>query len=116
MEKLISVISTALPVILALAMGMMCRSKGFLTRDGVDTLKKVIVNLTLPFVLFNSFATAEYTKSALILPIIIFVVCCVMLAAGFLWVKAAKLQSKLCCMIHCASLPCFFSTIVNCPI
>ena len=95
MDKLISVISTALPVFLALAMGMMCRSKGFLTREGVDTLKKVIVNLTLPFVLFNSFATAEYTLSSLILPIVMFVVCCIMLAAGFVWVKAAKLQSKL---------------------
>ena len=95
MEKLISVISTALPVFLALFIGMMCRSKGFLTRDGVDTLKKVIINLTLPFVLFNSFATAEYTLSSLILPIIIFAVCCIMLAAGFFWVKAAKMQSKL---------------------
>ena len=95
MDKLISVVSTALPVFVALFIGMLCRSKGFLTRDGVDTLKKVIVNLTLPFVLFNSFATAEYTLSSLILPIIMFVVCCIMLAAGFLWVKTAKLQSKL---------------------
>ena len=95
MDKLISVVSTALPVFVALFIGMLCRSKGFLTRDGVDTLKKVIVNLTLPFVLFNSFATAEYTLSSLILPVIIFVVCCIMLAAGFLWVKTAKLQSKL---------------------
>ena len=95
MDKLISVISTALPVFLALAMGMMCRSKGFLTRDGVDTLKKVIVNLTLPFVLFNSFATAEYTLSALILPIIVFIICTIMLALGFVWVKASKSGSKL---------------------
>ena len=95
MEKLISVISTALPVFLALAMGMMCRSKGFLTRDGVDTLKKVIVNLTLPFVLFNSFATAEYSKAALILPIIIFIICTIMLALGYLWVKVSKSGSKL---------------------
>lgn len=95
MDKVISVISTALPVFLALAMGMLCRSKGFLTRDGVDTLKKVVVNLTLPFVLFNSFATAEYTLSSLILPILIFVVCCIMLALGFLWVKVSKLQSRL---------------------
>ena len=94
MEKLISVISTALPVFLALAMGMMCRSKGFLTREGVDTLKKVIVNLTLPFVLFNSFATAEYTMSALILPVIIFITCTIMLALGFLWVKVNKSGSK----------------------
>jgi predicted permease len=84
MDKLISVISTALPVFLALFIGMLCRSKNFLTRDGVDTLKKVVINLTLPFVLFNSFATAEYTLSSLILPIIIFLVCCIMLALGFL--------------------------------
>ena len=95
MDKLISVISTALPVFLALAMGMMCRSKGFLTRDGVDTLKKVVVNLTLPFVLFNSFATAEYTFSALILPVVIFAICTAMLALGFLWVKVSKSGSKL---------------------
>ena len=94
MDKLISVISTALPVFLALAMGMMCRSKGFLTRDGVDTLKKVIVNLTLPFVLFNSFATAEYTMSVLILPVIIFITCTIMLALGFAWVKVSKSGSK----------------------
>ena len=94
MEKLISVISTALPVFLALAMGMMCRSKGFLTRDGVDTLKKVIINLTLPFVLFNSFATAEYSLSALILPVIIFLICTAMLALGFVWVKVSKSGSK----------------------
>ena len=94
MDKLISVISTALPVFLALAMGMMCRSKGFLTRDGVDTLKKVIVNLTLPFVLFSSFATAEYSLSALILPVIIFIICTVMLVLGFVWVKVTGSGSK----------------------
>ena len=94
MDKLISVISTALPVFLALAMGMMCRSKGFLTRDGVDTLKKVIVNLTLPFVLFNSFATAEYSLSSLILPVIIFVICTIMLALGYGWVKVTGSGSK----------------------
>ncbi len=95
MDKVISVISTSLPVFLALAMGMLCRSKNFLTRDGVDTLKKVVLNLTLPFVLFNSFSTAEYTLSSLILPVIIFAVCCIMLGLGFLWVKAAKLKSRL---------------------
>jgi len=95
MDKLISVISTALPVFLALAIGMLCRSKGFLTRDGVDTLKKVVVNLTLPFALFGSFSTAKYTLSSLVVPIVIFVVCCIMLALGFVWVKASKLKSRL---------------------
>lgn len=95
MNKIISVIETSLPVFLAMAMGMLCRSKGFLTRDGVDTLKKVIVNLTLPFVLFNAFATAEYSLSSLILPAIIFVTSTVMLLLGFGIIKASGMKSRL---------------------
>lgn len=95
MQTFIAVIETALPVFIALFMGMLCRSKGFLTREGVDTLKKVAVNLTLPFVLFNSFATAEYTLSSIVLPVMMFIVCCVMLALGFLVVRVAKIQSRL---------------------
>lgn len=95
MDKVISVIETALPVFLALAMGMLCRSRNFLTRDGVDTLKKVVINLTLPFVLFDSFATAEYSLSSIVLPIIIFVTCCVMLALGFLIIRLSKMKSRL---------------------
>ncbi len=95
MKAFITVIETALPVFLALAMGMFCRSRQFVTREGVDTLKKVIINLTLPFVLFNAFATAEYSLSSLILPAIIFVVCTVMLLAGFLTIRVSKMNSRL---------------------
>ena len=95
METIISVIETVLPVFLALGMGMFCRSKQFITREGVDVLKKVIVNLTLPFVLFNAFATTEYSISALILPVTIFAVSTIMLLLGFGIIKASRMQSRL---------------------
>ncbi len=95
MDKVISVIATALPVFLALFMGMMCRSRGFLTRDGVDTLKKVIINLTLPFVLFNSFATAEYSLSSLVLPVVVYVLCTLLLLAGFAIIRISGMKSRL---------------------
>ena len=95
MDKLVAVLKTALPVFLALAMGMLCRKKRFITREGVDTLKKVIINLTLPFALFASFATAEYTLDSLIVPIIMFVICTVMLGLGFLVIRLCRMQSKL---------------------
>lgn len=95
MERVISVIQTALPVFLALAIGMLCRSRNFLTRDGVDALKKVVINITLPFVLFNAFATAEYTLAALILPVTVFLLCCVALALGKLIVKVFRINSRL---------------------
>jgi len=51
MDRVIAVFETALPVFLTLALGMLCRQKKFFSRDGIDALKKVVLNLTLPFVL-----------------------------------------------------------------
>ena len=95
MDKVISVIQTALPVFLALGMGMLCRSRNFLSREGVDALKKVVINLTLPFVLLNAFATAQYSSAALILPTLMFLVCCLTLGLGFLAVRIFRMQGRL---------------------
>lgn len=95
MDKVISVIQTALPVFLALGLGMLCRSKQFLTREGIDALKKVVLNITLPFVLLNAFATAEYSLAALLLPVLVFLLCCGALALGKLWVKCFRVGSRL---------------------
>ena len=92
---MITVIETALPVFLALAMGMWCRSKNFITRDGVDTLKKVVINLTLPFVIFDAFATADYSLSTMILPVLIFAVCGVSLILGHWIIRACGMKSRL---------------------
>ena len=95
MDKAISIIQTALPVFLAIALGMLCRSKNFLTRDGVDTLKKVVINITLPAVLLDAFATAEYTMAALILPAVMFGLCCVALVLGKLLIRLSGMKSRL---------------------
>lgn len=95
MDKVISVIQTALPVFLALGLGMLCRSRNFLSRDGVDALKKVVINLTLPFVLLSAFATAEYSAAALILPALMFFICCLALGLGFLAVRIFRINGRL---------------------
>ena len=95
MENLISVIQTALPVFLALALGMLCRKTNFISREGIDTLKKVVINITLPAVLVNAFATAEYSTSTLILPVIIFLLCCLALLLGFLIIRISGSKSRL---------------------
>lgn len=92
---LITVIETALPVFLALGLGAWCRGSGFLNREGVDILKKVVINLTLPFVLFSAFATVEYSLSSLILPAIIFTICCAMLLLGHGLIRLAGMKSRL---------------------
>lgn len=92
---MITVIETALPVFLALAMGAWCRSKNFITRDGVDTLKKVVINLTLPFVIFDAFATADYSLSTIILPVLIFLICGISLILGHVIIRVSGMKSRL---------------------
>ena len=86
MDKIVAALETVLPVFLALFLGAWCRSRRFLNREGVDAMKKVVLNLTLPFVLLNAFATAEYSASALILPAVVFLLCCLALLLGHLLV------------------------------
>ena len=95
MEIFISVLKTALPVFVMLFMGMGCRMSGFLPREGVDSLKKVVINLTLPFALFSAFASAEYTLSAVVAPVVMYIACGVMLVLGYLAAKLQKKASKL---------------------
>ncbi len=91
---LVHVIETALPVLAALLLGMLCREKKFLSREGIDALKKVAINLTLPFVLVNAFATADYSGSALVQPLLVFLLCCAGLLIGWVLAKILRLPGK----------------------
>ena len=95
METIIRVLETALPVFITLFIGMLCRSKNILTREGVNQLKSVAVNICLPMVLVASFATAEYTRSSITVPLVIFAICCIALAVGAFAAKLFKVQGKL---------------------
>ena len=95
MGILIAAIQTALPVFAALTLGMFCRSHSFLSREAIDGMKKVVLNVCLPFVLLEAFATATYDLSALLPPLSMFVVCCLALALGFLAVRLLKVKGRL---------------------
>lgn len=95
MDILIVTIQTALPVFLALALGMLCRSKKFLSREAIDGMKKVVLNICLPFVLLQAFATANYDLSALLLPVSMFGVGCLALGLGFLAVRIFRVKGRL---------------------
>ena len=95
MSKLITILQTALPVFLALGVGVFARRKQFLTRDNIDAMKKLVINITLPFVLLSAFASADYNTAALVLPTMVFLLCCVALAQGFVILRLCKVKSRL---------------------
>lgn len=94
MEELIGILKPALPVLLALALGLYCRRSQFLSRDGVDALKKVVVNIALPAVVFAAFASAEYSLQTIAMPVLVFLLCCLGLVLGKLLAKVLRLPGR----------------------
>ena len=82
------VMKIVLPVVLMLGIGIVCRRRRIITREGVNALKSVVVNITLPAVLVNAFATTRYTLMDVAIPLMMFLVC---LAAWGLGKAAARL-------------------------
>ncbi|MCR5716389.1 MAG: hypothetical protein K6G23_06070 [Lachnospiraceae bacterium] len=94
MNRTIEVVQTILPVVLMLAVGMICRSKQILSREGINALKSVVVNITLPAVLIGAFATTSYTLMDIVVPLMIFVVCFAAWALGVAAMKAFHMSSR----------------------
>lgn len=91
---MIHVIETALPVFLTLALGMLLRQKKIISQEGVGALKSIVVNITLPGVLFASFATAEYSTEFIVIPTMIYAICIAALVMGFAACKLFKIPGK----------------------
>ena len=88
------VIKTVLPVIAMLAIGMLARRRSLISRQGVDALKSVVVNITLPAVLLNAFATTRYTLMDVAIPLMMFAVCLAAWALGKLAARLLRLPSR----------------------
>ena len=85
MDRMIGVLQTVLPVLVMLGIGMLCRKKALISREGVNALKNVVVNITLPAVLLSAFATTQYTFMDIVIPLLMFLIC----LAGWALGKAA---------------------------
>lgn len=95
MSTIILLMEKVLPVFLVLLLGMLCRRKNLLTREGVNALKTVAVNIALPAVMFSAFATAEYSVESVCVPLTIFAACLAALFLGFLLCRGLKISGRL---------------------
>ena len=91
---MVEVIRTILPVIVMLVIGIICRRRGMISREGIGALKNVVVNITLPAVLLNAFATTSYTFMDVVVPLLMFAVCFIAWALGKAAGKALRMPSR----------------------
>lgn len=84
-----------LPILILILIGMAIRKTKLLSEETIGGLKKIIVNITLPAVLFHSFSTMDLEVSYLLLFVLIFLFCCALYLLGELAVKVMpKVFSK----------------------
>jgi len=88
------ILSTVLPVLVTLLLGVICRKRSALSREGVNALKNVAVNIALPAVLLNAFATTRYTWADLVIPLIMFAVCVIAWLTGRVLGRAFRMKSR----------------------
>ena len=94
MDRMMEVLRTVLPVLLMLGIGMLCRSRRLVSREGVNALKSVVVNITLPAVLLSAFATTRYTLMDVVVPLMMFLVCLAAWAMGKLAARVFRMPSR----------------------
>ena len=94
MDRIIGVLQTVLPVLVMLGIGMLCRKKALISREGVNALKNVVVNITLPAVLLNAFATTQYTFMDIVIPLLMFLICLAGWALGKAAMKVFRMPSR----------------------
>jgi predicted permease len=73
--SILQTLSTTLPVIILVLVGVLIRTAKILKPGTIADIKTLIVNLTLPLVLFTAFATMTFEARFLLIVVIVFAAC-----------------------------------------
>jgi len=82
MEKTIQILNQVLPILFLISLGYWTRRKNFLAETTIDELRKVVVNLALPSVIFLSFLNIELKSSYFVIFAFIFLLCVLLFLLG----------------------------------
>ena len=77
------ILAKVLPVLVMIALGRVCATKGILSDEQHAGLKNIIGDILLPVVLFQAFFTAEYGRRMLLVFVLVFAGYGAALAAGY---------------------------------
>jgi hypothetical protein len=82
MEQTIQILNQVLPILFLISLGYWTRRKKFLSETTMDDLRKIVVNLALPAVIFVSFLQVELKSSYFILFALTFLLCVLLFLLG----------------------------------
>ena len=86
MDQTIQIINRVLPILLLLSIGYWIRVKNFLSPPTIEDLRKFVVNITLPAVIFISFLEIELKSAYFVIFGFMFLLCILLFFLGR-WLK-----------------------------
>ena len=93
MSIFLAVLPTILPVAVALLLGVVMRRTGFVSRDGINAVKNIVGNITLPALLLGIFARVNYSPYSMIQTAMVYLMCCASVLLGRALSKPLGLKS-----------------------
>lgn len=94
MNNTVDVLTKMLPVILMISLGYCMKEKHFFKSDTVRDLKKLIINIALPIILFSTFAKTKFDSKYIAIILIIIAVEFLLLFCGVLIRKAFHSENR----------------------
>lgn len=93
MNEAFAIIAKVLPVIFLIILGHLLSRFSVISQKTVDDLKKLVVNLTLPALLFMAFADTAFEAKYLLIVLAVFASCAVMLILAGVLRKPLKITN-----------------------
>jgi predicted permease len=85
MNDSIIIVFKVVPVILLMALGVFFEKTGFISKDAINGMKKLVVNFSLPSLLFLAFLRTELKQEYALISLVVFITCLIGFAMGFLF-------------------------------
>jgi len=82
MEQTIRILNQVLPILFLISPGYWINRKNFLSETTIDELRKIVVNLALPAVIFISFLNIELKSSYFVIFAFTFLLCVLLFLLG----------------------------------
>ena len=93
MSIFLAVLPTILPVAAALLLGVVLKRTGLVSRNGINAVKTIVGNITLPALLLGVFSRVHYSLSSMILTAMVYLMCCGTVLLGRALSKPLGLKS-----------------------
>jgi predicted permease len=92
MEQTFRILNQVLPILFLISLGYWANRKNFLTESAVNELRKIVINLALPSVIFMSFLNIELKSSYFVIFGFTFSLCIALFLLGLLLKKYLKIR------------------------